>query len=93
VTLCRTCYRQWHACGDSDAIEIIETVGLEAKDVLPNTNRTPKGPKNAVFVPADLDLDLQTRPSEGPRHPPCEFGINSFSDSRDISYTNKETAD
>ena len=28
--------------------------------------RLPKGPKRAVFVPDDLDLDIQTRPSEGP---------------------------
>jgi len=29
---------------------------LHAEDVLPNIRRPPKGPKNAVFVPGDLDL-------------------------------------
>ena len=40
---------------------------LEAKDVLPNTNRMQavERAKNAVFVPGDLDLDLQITPSEG----------------------------
>jgi len=39
----------------------------EAKDVLPNINRTPpaeRAEKCCFFVPGDLDL--QTRPSEGP---------------------------
>jgi len=47
-------------------------------------------PENAVFVPGDLDL--QTRPSEGPNT--SEFGANPFSGSRDrpISYTNKSSA-
>jgi len=44
---------------------------LEVKDVLPNKSarRQPKAPKNAVFVPddLDLDLDLKTRPSEETR--------------------------
>jgi len=29
-------------------------------------NRPPKGPKMKLFVPGDLDLDLETRPSEAP---------------------------
>jgi len=39
---------------------------LEAKDVLPNINRTDAAewPKKPFFVPGDLDL--QTHPSEGP---------------------------
>jgi len=45
---------------------------LEAKDVLPNINRTQavKRANYAIFVsvrwPLTFDLDLQTRPSEGP---------------------------
>jgi len=35
-----------------------------------------------------FDLDLQTRPSQGPKA--CEFGANPFSGSRDISDTNKK---
>ena len=42
-----------------------KTNKLETKDVLPNINRT-QAAENAVFVPGDLDIDLQTRPSEGP---------------------------
>ena len=41
---------------------------LEAKDVFPNINRTQAAQRaeNAFFVPGDLDIDIQTRPSEGP---------------------------
>jgi len=41
---------------------------LEAKDVLPTqtARRPPKGPKNSVFVPGDLDLNIQARVSEEP---------------------------
>jgi len=41
---------------------------LEAKDVLPNINRTraAERPKMPLFIPGDFDLDLQTRSSEGP---------------------------
>ena len=41
---------------------------LEAKDVLPTqtARRPPKGPKNSVFVPGDLDLNIQARLSEEP---------------------------
>jgi len=53
------------------------------------TARMPMKPlKNAVLslVTSTFDLDLQTRPSDGP----CEFGANPFSGSRYISYTNKK---
>jgi len=33
---------------------------------------------------AEIDLDFQSRPSEGPTRLPCEFGANPFSGSRDI---------
>jgi len=48
-----------------------------SKDVFPNINRTQA---------AEVDLDLQTRPSEGPKTSslPCEFVANQFNDSRDI---------
>jgi len=41
---------------------------LEAKDVLPNINRmqAAERAKKGIFVPGDLDLDPQTRLSEGP---------------------------
>ena len=39
---------------------------------------------------AEIDLDVQTHPSEGPNTSSCEFGANPFSESRDISYTNKK---
>jgi len=52
--------------------------------VLTNINRTQA---------AEIDLDLQTRPSEGPTRLPCEFVANPFSGSRHISYTNKKVTD
>jgi len=43
------------------------------------------------LVPGDIDVDFQTRPSEGPNaYLPYGFGANPFSGSRDISYTNKK---
>jgi len=55
---------------------------------------------NAVFVTGDnepltFDLDLETPPSEEPNTTrlPCEFGVNPFSGSRCISYTNKKNTD
>jgi len=44
------------------------------------------------LVTLTFDLDLQTRPSEGPKCLTCEFGTNPFSGSRDISHTNKDKA-
>ena len=47
---------------------------------LPYTARRPlKGPKNAVFVPGDFDL--QFRPARDQTRLPCEFGANVFSGS------------
>jgi len=43
------------------------------------------------FVRGDHDLDIQTRPSEGSTHLPCEFGANPFSGSEDITYTNRKS--
>jgi len=51
----------------SNAVNFLErNLKLEAKDVLPNINRTQaaKRAENSGFVP--VDLDLQTRPSERP---------------------------
>ena len=50
------------------------------------------GDDSAVFpvlslVTLTFDLDIQTRDQS---HLVCEFGANPFSDSRDISYTNKK---
>jgi len=45
------------------------------------------------LVTLTFDLDIQTRPSEGPTRLPCEFGANLFSGSRDISYTKKKVTD
>jgi len=45
------------------------------------------------FVPDDLDLDLQTRPARDQTRVVCKFGANPFSDSGDISYTNKKVTD
>jgi len=50
--------------------------------------------ENAVFVPGDLDLDIQTCPSEGPNMTSlwtwhkCVQRVP-----RDISYTNKKVTD
>jgi len=38
-----------------------------------------------------FDLEIQTRPSEDQTRLSCEFGVDPFSGSRDISYTNKKT--
>jgi len=74
------------------------TLKLEVKDVLLNINarRTPKGPKNTVFVPGDLDLwhltlTFKLIRARDQTRLPCEFGANPFSGSRYISYTNKNT--
>ena len=69
---------------------------LEAKDVLPNTNpsQADERAENAVFVPGDLDVwPWPSNVSErGTKYVLCvKFGANTFSDSRDISYTNKNT--
>ena len=57
-----------------------DTIKLE-KYVFRNTNCTQA---------AEIDLDLQTRPSEGSNMSSCKFVANPFSGSRDISYTNKK---
>jgi len=54
--------------------------------------RPPKGPKNAIYVPGDLDLwpwPSNFRARDQLRLP-CEFGANPFSGFRDISYANKK---
>jgi len=58
--------------------------------------RPPKGPKNVVFVPGDLDLwpltlTFKLVRARDQTHLPCEFGANPFSVSRDISYANKKS--
>jgi len=50
----------------------------------PNLNRTQA---------AEIDLDLQTRPSEGPTRLPCEFGANPFSDSQIFHTQTKKVTD
>jgi len=70
---------------------------LEAKMFFFQTytaRRPPKGPKNAVYVPGDLDLWPLTLTFKLVRARdqtclPCEYGANPFSGSRDISYINK----
>jgi len=42
------------------------------------------------LVTFTFDLDIQTCPSDGQNMSSCEFCANPFSDSRDISYTNKQ---
>jgi len=68
---------------------------LEAKDVLPNINRTQTAERakkcRFLFV-----RSWHSNSSErGTKHvfPVCEFGANPFSGSRDISYTNKKVTD
>jgi len=57
--------------------------------------RSPKGPKNAVFIPGDLarplTLTFKLIRARDQTRLPCEFGANPFSGSRDISYTNKKS--
>jgi len=64
--------------------------------LLPNINRTQatERAEKCRFSQVTLifDLDLQT-PSKGPNTSSCEFGINPFSGSRDISYTSIKTTD
>jgi len=38
-----------------------------------------------------FDLDFQPRPSDGPNTRLCEFGPNTFSDSRDFMQKQKKT--
>jgi len=68
---------------------------LEAKDVLPNINRTQSAKSTekflfCIWLPWPLIFDLQTRASEDKTRLLCEFGANPFSGSRDISYTIKK---
>jgi len=65
---------------------------IEAKDVLPNTNRTQADEmaEKCRFVPGTLTFDLDFKFVRASL--PCEFGTNPFSGSRDISYTNKTKA-
>jgi len=44
--------------------------------------RLPEGPKNAVFVLGDLDLDIWTAPRRDQTRLPFEFGANPFSGSQ-----------
>ena len=71
---------------------------IEAKYVLLDTNRTQAAERaeTAVFVPGDLDLwpltlTFKLTRTRKQTRLPCEFGVNPFSGSRDISYTNKKT--
>jgi len=70
---------------------------LEARDVLPNINRKqpPNGRTNGVFCPWwlwPLTLIFKLVRATDQTRLPCKFGANPFSGSRDISYTNKLTA-
>jgi len=58
----------------------------------------PNRPKNAVFlsqVTLNFHLDIQTLIVRARDQTclPCEFGLDLFSGSRDISYTNKKVTD
>jgi len=63
-----------------------------SKDVLLNISRTQAA--ETFFVPGDLDLwpltlTFKLARARDQTRLPCEFGTNTFSGSRDISYTNK----
>jgi len=56
--------------------------------------RPPKGSKMLFFLSlVTLTFDLQTQPSDGTTHLPCEFGANPFSGFQDFSYTNGKNTD
>ena len=71
---------------------------LEAKDVLPNINRTQAAERAEKFRfrpwwLLTFDLYIQTCPSERPNTSSLWIGANPFSGSRDISRTNKKVTD
>jgi len=70
-------------------------IKLEAKDVLPNINRTQAADRaeNAVFCPCwpwPVTLTFKLVRARDQARLLCEFGANPFSGFRDISYTKKK---
>ena len=83
-------------CYTGNCLMVAALLILEAKDVSANINRTQAAERTEKWrflslVTLTFDLELQTRPSEGPTRLPCECGANPFSGSRDISCTSRKT--
>jgi len=66
----------------------------EAKDVLPNINRTPPAERaeKCCFLSL-VTLTFKLVRARDQTCLQCEFGANTFSSSGDTSYTNKKTTD
>jgi len=72
-------------------------IKLEAKDILPNINRTQAAERaeNAFLSrwPWPLTLTFTLVRARDQTRLPCEFGVNPFSGFRDSSYINTKTID